>query len=234
MMNNLFSFFDKICYINMDKDLDRKIELENLFSKYNIISERIPAIKLSLPESEIITMNGGVQCTRLPERLPYLAAARGTTLSHLNAISLAKYKKLKNVLILEDDVMFSDNILQDLNYCLEDLKKVNWDIFFLGCNPVEKFYQVTDSISKCGGGVYMSHAYAVNHTFYDKLLNFDFSYFWVFDQYLFSLARDTQNNIFMSNKNLVNQKPGFSGAEGHYVDYSLAVEHNYKINFVPL
>lgn len=232
-MNNPFDFFDKIYYINPDENFNRKIELEKEFSKYNILAERLPGVKLSMDQSETITRNGGIECDRLPERLPYLAAVRSVTLSHLNAISLAKYQKFKNVLVFEDDVVFSDNILEDLSNCLEDLKDREWDIFFLGCNPVEDFYQVTNHISK-PNGLYMVHAYAVNHTFYDKLLDFDFSYFFVFDQHTFALARDKQNNIFISNKNLVSQKPGFSGAEGHYVDYNLAVEHNYKTKFIQL
>lgn len=232
-MNNPFDFFEKIYYLNPDRNFDRKVELEKEFSKYNIIANRLPGYVLSLEESETITKNGGVQCDRLPERLPYLAATRSVTLSHLSAISLAKYQKFKNVLIFEDDVVFSDNILEDLSNCLEDLNKREWDMFFLGCNPVEKFYQVTDHISRCGG-LYMVHAYVVNHTFYDTLLNFNFSHHWVFDQYTFGLAKDIQNNIFMSNKNLVSQRPGFSGAEGHYVDYTPTVEHNYKINFIQL
>jgi len=229
-MNSTFDFFDKIYYLNPDDNIDRKIELEKEFSKYGIIAERLQGIKLSMEQSENITRNGGIQCDRLPERLPYLKATRSVTLSHLNAISLAKYQKFKNVLIFEDDVVFSDNILQELHYCLEDLKDIEWDMFFLGCNPVENFYQVTDNISRCGG-LYMSHAYVVNHTFYDKLLSFNFSNFWVFDQHVFGLARDRQNNIFMSNKNLVSQRPGFSGAEGHYVDYGPIVEYNYNKNF---
>lgn len=230
-MNDVFSFFDKSYYLNPDGSQDRKDEIEKEFSKYNVVSERLAGIRLSMEQSDIITKNGGIQCDRLPERLPYLAAVRGVTLSHLSAISLAKYQKFKNVLIFEDDVVFSDNILEDLHYCLEDLKKVEWNMFFLGCNPVEKYYKETDHISRCGG-LYMTHAYVVNHTFYDRLLEFNFSRFWVFDQHVFALARDKQNNVFMSNKNLVSQRPGFSGAEGHYVDYSPYVENNYKINFV--
>lgn len=232
-MSNPFDFFDKIYYLNPDINSDRKIELEKEFSKYSISAERLSGYALSMEESEVITRNGGIQCDRLPERLPYLAAVRSVTLSHLNAVFLAKYKKFKNVLIFEDDITFSDNILEDLHNCLEDLKNRDWDIFFLGCNPVEKFYQVTDHISRCGG-LYMSHAYLVNHTFYDKLLNFDFSRSWVFDQHVFGLAKDPRYNCFMSNKNLVSQKPGFSGAEGGYVDYSIPVEHNYKKNFISL
>jgi len=232
-MSNPFDFFDKIYYLNPDINFNRKIELEKEFSKYNIIAERLSGHVLSLEESETITKNGGIQCDRLPERLPYLAATRSVTLSHLNAIMLAKYQKFKNVLIFEDDVIFSDNVLEDLSNCLEDLKKREWDMFFLGCNPVEDFYQVTNNISK-PNGLYMAHAYVVNHTFYDKLLNFNFSHHWVFDQYTFSLARNQQNNIFISNKNLVSQRPGFSGAEGHYVDYNLSVDHNYKKHFKQL
>lgn len=229
-MNNPFDFFDKIYYLNLDEDIERKILVEQEFNKNGILAERVSGVKLTLEQSEKITNNGGVVCDRLPERLPYLAATRSATLSHLNAIALAKYQKFKNVLIFEDDVIFTNNIFEELNYCLEDLKNIEWDMFILGCNPVEPFYQKTKNLSRCGG-FYMTHAYVINHTFYDKLLNFNFSQFWTFDQYTFSLARDKKNNIFMSNKNLVSQRAGTSSAEGHYVDYTPYVENNYKINF---
>lgn len=233
MMSNVFDFFDKIYYLNPDDNFKRKEELQKEFSKYNIIAERISGTKLSMEQSDKITKNGGILCDRTPERLPYLAAVRSVTLSHLTAISLAKYQKFKNLLIFEDDVMFSENFTEDLFSCLQDLENFDWNMFFLGCNPVEPFDKVTNNISKCGG-IYMTHAYVVNHTFYDELLKFNFSNFWVFDQYIFGLTRGKNNNIFMSNKNLVKQKPGFSGAENQYVDYNIAVDHNYKKNFVDL
>lgn len=231
-MNNPFDFFEKIYYLNPDQNFDRKIELEKEFSKYSIKAERLSGHTLSMEESEIITKNGGLYDESM-HKMSYMAAVRGVTLSHLNALFLAKYKKFKNVLIFEDDVIFPDSILEDLTSCLEDLEKMEWDIFFLGCNPVEKFYQVTDSISRCGG-LYMSHAYAVNNTFYDKMLNFDFERCWVFDQHVFGLVKDPRYNCFMSIKNLASQRPGFSGSTETYVDYNITVEHNYKTNFIKL
>jgi GR25 family glycosyltransferase involved in LPS biosynthesis len=229
-MNNPFDFFNKIYYLNPHVNEQRRVEIEKEFKKYNISAERLSGSSLSIEENQLITSNGGILCDGIPERLPYLAAVRSVTLSHISAITLAKYQKFKNVLILEDDVTFSPFILKELNACLEDLKQREWDMFFLGCNPVEPFYKVTDNLSK-PGGLYMVHAYAVNHTFYDKLLSFDFSNFWVFDQHTFGLAKDKNNKIFISNKSIANQRAGFSGAEGGYVDYNLPVQHNYKINF---
>jgi hypothetical protein len=231
-MNNPFNFFEKIYYINPDFNFDKRVVLEEEFSKYDILAERLPGFSLSLEQSETITKNGGI-LDRIPGTLPYLAAVRGITLGHLQAIFLAKYQKFKNVLIFEDDVMFSDNILEDLSNCIEDLKGREWDMFFLGCNPVENFHQVTDHISK-PGGVYMSHAYVVNHTFYDTILNFDFSRCWVFDQHVFGLVKNTNHKCFMSTKHLARQRPGFSGSVGNVVDYNLGVDHHYKINFKPL
>lgn len=231
-MSNPFDFFDKIYYINPDVNLDRKLEIEKEFEKYNIKAERFPGITLTLEQSDIMTKNGCTMSAN-PEDFTYLAAVRGVTLSHLNTIFLAKYQKFKNVLIFEDDITFTDNILEELSKCIEDLKQRDWDMFILGCNPVEPFYQVTDNISMCGGQ-YMSHAYVVNHTFYDKILSLDFSYVWVFDQHTFGLLRNQVYNCYMSNKNLVIQKPGISGSVGSFVDYNIGVEHNYKTNFKKL
>ncbi len=35
------------------------------------------------------------------------------------------------------------------------------------CNPVGKY------LNKCESGVYCTHAYVINHTFYDKILSID-------------------------------------------------------------
>jgi hypothetical protein len=75
-------YIDKIFYINLDKRDDRKKEIENELTKYELKGERYPAIYT--PHSGIV----------------------GCGYSHLNVLKIAKERGYKNVLILEDDFEF--------------------------------------------------------------------------------------------------------------------------------
>jgi len=75
-------YIDKIFYINLDKREDRKKEIEDELTKYELVGERYSAIYT--PHSGIV----------------------GCGYSHLNVLKLAKERGYKNVLILEDDFEF--------------------------------------------------------------------------------------------------------------------------------
>lgn len=75
-------YIDKIFYINLDKREDRKKEIEDELTKYELEGERY---------SGIYTPHSGIV---------------GCGYSHLNVLKLAKERGYKNVLILEDDFEF--------------------------------------------------------------------------------------------------------------------------------
>jgi GR25 family glycosyltransferase involved in LPS biosynthesis len=75
-------YIDKIFYINLDKREDRRKEIEDELTKYELSGERYSAIYT--PHSGIV----------------------GCGYSHLNVLKLAKERGYKNVLILEDDFEF--------------------------------------------------------------------------------------------------------------------------------
>ena len=74
---------EKIFYINLERRTDRREEVEGELSKINLLEkvERFNAIS---------HVNGSVGCGQ----------------SHLAVLKLAKERKYKNVLILEDDFQF--------------------------------------------------------------------------------------------------------------------------------
>jgi hypothetical protein len=52
------------------------------------------------------------------------------------------------------------------------LQNVEWDLFYLGGEPNNYCKSISDNLVQIeNGGVYTTHAYAINHTFYDKMLN---------------------------------------------------------------
>jgi len=140
-MNKLF---EKIYCINLDHRTDRWERASNFFKQNDINVERFSAIKHS-------------------------HGATGCAISHLTIIKNAKELNLKNVFIFEDDFQF-DNY--DLNYIEKAFSELpnDWDIFYLGYNPLEKLISYSDELYKINSS-WCLHAYAINNTFYDEFIN---------------------------------------------------------------
>jgi hypothetical protein len=96
----------------------------------------------------------------------------GRALSHRAVLAEASWQGLDNVLVLEDDVMFSRRIADSLAHSLAELRDREWRLLSLGgsgrdCAPTEasgeRFLQTAQrSISL--------HAVAYHHTVYDRML----------------------------------------------------------------
>jgi GR25 family glycosyltransferase involved in LPS biosynthesis len=226
---NPFDFFDKIFYINLEERTDRKDHIEKLFSKFGIKAERFPAITLSPEQNESIKQDG---CFfRNDERPEHARFTKSCALSHINVVLRAKLMQYKNVLIFEDDVTLHDDIIEELSKTIEDLKiRERWDMFYIGCNPLI-YQKVTDNLGRSLGAL-SAHAYAVNNHFYDKILKIPFKHIPVIDICYHDLALDHQNNLYMCNKNLAWQIPGYSTLEETQVDYYPSVQARYDNNMI--
>jgi GR25 family glycosyltransferase involved in LPS biosynthesis len=229
MNNNPFEFFDKIFFINLDDRPERRINVESQLKKYNIVAERFPAVQLTLEENEILKNEGCV--FNSDDRPEYSRFAKSCALSHLHIILRSKLMNYKNVLILEDDVVFSDTILKNLHKTLIDLQsQPKWDMFYLGCNPFG-YKKITDNLS-ISFGAYAAHAYAVNNHFYDTILKIPFKVLPVIDVYYYNLATNPLYKIFMSTENLAWQTPGYSTIEEKTVNYYPIIKKSYKLNII--
>lgn len=224
---NPFNFFDKIFYINLDSRPERREVVEELFKKYNIKAERFSAIQLTPEQNENLRQDG---CFfRGDERPEHARFTKSCTLSHLSIIFRAKLMRYKNVLIFEDDVVFREDILEQLSLTLEDLQKQEkWDMFYIGCNPLQ-YQQVTDNLGRSKGAL-TAHAYAVNSNFYDTVLNIPFKHLPSTDLYYHNLALNEQNKIYMALQNLAWQAPSYSTLEETYVDYLPSIQARYDHN----
>jgi hypothetical protein len=227
MEMNPFNFFDKIFYINLDDRPDRKLHIENELKKYNIVAERFSAIQLTQEQNEILKNEG---CTfKKDERPEYSRFAKSCALSHLNIILRSKLMGYKNVLILEDDAIFREDIIDELKKSLDDLKKESrWDMFYIGCNPFS-YENITDNLS-ISLGAYGAHAYAVNSHFYDTILNIPFKALPIIDVYYYNLSTNPLYKLYMSSHNLAWQIPSYSTLEEMDVDYYSIIEQRYNQN----
>lgn len=153
--NNPFNFFDAIYCINLDSQPQRWEEVKSRFDNLGISHrvERFSAIET--PESHHI----------------------GCTLSHRRIVELAKSKKLRNILVFEDDVIFHDDTLLNLQNSLLELDSQRWNVFYLGGMKWMKLGK--EPFEKIQGCQYLerpekmtcTHAVAYHSNFYDTLLN---------------------------------------------------------------
>jgi glycosyl transferase family 25 len=120
MMKNISEYFDKIYCVNLDRRKERWNESSSEFQKWNIKGvERVSAIDgNNLIMSDYNTsMNPG---------------ELGLVLTNINIIKDAIEKNYNSILILEDDVVFNDEINNISNYM--ELLPNDWNMLYFGGN----------------------------------------------------------------------------------------------------
>ncbi len=153
-MKTINNYFDKIYCINLRKRSSRWERVKSEFEKHNLIVDGY-----TQPKSNILKP-GEVGCL----------------LSHLEIIKNAKNTNLKNILITEDDVEFDIDLNRKFFEYENELPE-NWDMLYLGanhglCNPYEPNppIKITEHVYKVRHA-YSTHAYAINFTSYDCIIN---------------------------------------------------------------
>lgn len=146
-------YFSHIECVNLLRRADKWAECESEFLKHGLKVERFNAI-----DGNTIGYEG-----RLPD------GAVGNLLSHIEILKKARDNGHKNVLILEDDVEFIDNLNEVFNDVVTQVPD-DWDLLYLGGNhnnaPMVKVAENVRVINN----TYATHCYAVNHTIYDSLI----------------------------------------------------------------
>ena len=140
-------FIDKIIYINLEHRKDRKEQIENELE--------IMSLKQKSERFEAINKKPGIV---------------GCGYSHLEVLRLAKERKYRNVLILEDDFTFlvnKEELEFELTRFFENVKE--FDVCMLAYNVNDWKYTEFDFVKKAIN-VQTASAYIVNERFYDKLI----------------------------------------------------------------
>jgi GR25 family glycosyltransferase involved in LPS biosynthesis len=138
LLNNNLLDNIKTYIINLDERTDRfndtlleckKIELNNI--------ERYSAIKINDTNYNLYKLIDESKAWKKND-IKYLYSASGCKLSHLEVLKKGLSVKEDYILVLEDDVVFENNILFYLNLALIQLKDIDWDILFLSSNLLDK------------------------------------------------------------------------------------------------
>lgn len=148
------SYFDKVFYINLDKDVLRNKNIIQQLEKSDILNyERIQAIELK----ELPPIYRYRNFIRKNEK--YILGQLSCMASHLKCIALAKERNYSRIFILEDDIQFTSNpniLLMQNNEILND-----WDMLYFG-GDIEPFFR---------NQIVRTHAYAIKNTLFDDILN---------------------------------------------------------------
>jgi hypothetical protein len=152
---NPFSFFDAIYCINVDSQNERWDAMQERFDKLGITDRVKRFSAVVTPESHHV----------------------GCALSHRKIVEIARKMGYRNVLVLEDDAMFHEDSKQYLENALEELEKVDWNVFYLGgMKWGEKWGNRHEKLAGCQyleKPVLMTctHAVAYSNMFFDTLLD---------------------------------------------------------------
>ncbi len=147
---NPLSFFDGIFCLNLDRDTERWAQASRRHEALEIgwQVERFPAV--DTPDNH----------------------HRGCTMSFRQMIAEARRRDYRHVLILEDDAVFIDDTLAIMDDATAELPGADWDLLFLGaCVWSQEFPMLPRSrtLQRCGP-VTCTHAVAVHHRAYDRIL----------------------------------------------------------------
>jgi GR25 family glycosyltransferase involved in LPS biosynthesis len=162
-------FVDGGFYINLDYRKDRNELMKNQLVELGLDELITRVSATSVTNSTVYSLDNQELITSI---------SRATSESHRKIIQIAKERKYKNVLILEDDALFyNDNNIKGIDIiekCLDDLDKIpDWEIFFLGTSIHDTTLNlVSNNIIKCDCCV-AAHAYILNENSYDTLLSID-------------------------------------------------------------
>lgn len=161
---NINSYFEKIWCLNLKRRKDRRKLMSEKLNKLGIEFEFFDAIdgnKLDIKKYNL----ENYKSSNTEDNYKYELAC---SLSHIEIIKKSKSLKLNNILILEDDVLISDEI----EIHLQKLKNItDWKLLYLGCSQYnwniemfnKDFFYSKDSLG--------TFAYAINSEIYEEVIN---------------------------------------------------------------
>jgi len=204
-LNQAHNSIDAVVYINLAEREDRKLHIEKELEKLNGIyktKERIDAVK-------------------------HKVGAKGCARSHIKALNRAKTKGWKNVLIVEDDLIFhKDNASLLISYVTQSH---DFDVLLIAGNIKSSSKIETVGLAK-PLRVQTTSCYLVKAHYYDVLIdNFLESdnnltsmkkqRSWAIDRNWFKLQR--RDNWLLFEPTLARQRPDYSNIEKKQVDYGV-------------
>ena len=169
---NYTRYFSHAYYINLDRRPDRRAHMEQQLDRFGLVATRIPAIDGK-------TLSWKAEYGIISEYWNHGAFAY--CISYRSAIIDAIRKGYDNILIMDDDCKFQDNLWNVLDKCWKLLPD-EWHMLYLAANHGAPHLGVTpvDSIPASGAdeclyrlrGSMGSHAIIINKVCFYTILNY--------------------------------------------------------------
>ena len=156
--------FDNVFIINLQRDISRRENMIMQLKQHNICDyefiEAIDGQSENLDKYDFTVIPNWVE----PFTNKIMTKGEiGCALTHYNIWKKMVNEKLENVLILEDDAVFCNNFLEMLHNIEYNVKKLKYDLLYLGRNPlnVSNEEKINDNIAKVRYS-YGTHAYILS------------------------------------------------------------------------
>jgi glycosyl transferase, family 25 len=156
-MPSVIDLFDKSYIINLPERRDR----------YKTMRRELEKVGIFLP-SDKVEIFPAVKKTERGE-FPSVGA-RGCFLSHLAILRQAKKLGLNNVLIMEDDLSFSNLFIKNQQALTTEIQQLEWDILYLG--HIETVKATTTSFQPFSQALRTTHFLAINASVIERLVHF--------------------------------------------------------------
>lgn len=211
-MSKLTDFFDKTYCVNLDRRTERWEKSLKEFKKWEIGD----VTRVSAVDGK--NLNVGEYNTRLnPGEL-------GLVLTNINIIKDAKEKDYSSILILEDDVVFVDEI-KNINSYVELLPN-NWDMIYFGGNHnthmgVNPPQIVNDKVCKLHN-TYTTHCIGISNNMFDILLSILPKLNGPLDVEYAKLQKSF--NVYSFYPAIAKQRVGFSDIQNKNQDYNWLIK----------
>jgi len=201
-MVDLKKHFDKVYCINLNRRPDRYQSFISEIGKFGITGvERYPAIDGNIIANDSPLLNGEL----------------GVLTTHMGIIEKCHQEGVKNVLILEDDVTFT----QELNKLDEYMQLVpeNWDMIYFGGTHIygKTPVKINEKIMKLNFTVALQ-CVAIKNTIFETILTVLPHKKRAVDTYYAQLQNGY--NAYGFYPNMAKQSVGFSDIQNRVVDYT--------------
>ena len=186
------NFAKEIYCINLKKRVDRKNKIQKMAKKHKLKIKFFKAIE---------NKEGWIGCLQ----------------SHLAILKLAKKRKLKNVMIIEDDC----KIVNEMKFDKKLLPK-NWDMLYFGANIIDlieedHFAAKKKKFVRFNG--LTTHCFMINSRIYDELIELITPCLKAVDRYYNEYHK--KNKCYITNPLIAIQEEGFSDIEQKNLKYIL-------------
>lgn len=198
--SNPFEWFDGVFCVNLDKRTDRWAHATKQADQYGFADKLMRYSAIENKDNP----------------------SRGNHFSHANILEISKIEQFKNVLIFEDDCEFllmPSEVKLYLSLAIEQLPE-DWHMLYLGCNMDQYYaYQTNNNLAKLKG-CFSTHAYAINHTLFNKLIDINRSPETVHNDVAYANLVHPNYNCYAVVPMLAGQLEGVSDIEKRRVSYN--------------